>query len=202
MMHAVVTPEADAALIVVDVQNDFCPGGALGVDEGDAVVPVLNQWIEAFRRAGRPVVYTQDWHPADHASFKEQGGIWPVHCVQGTDGAAFHPDLKVDGHVFRKAFASDKEGYSGFDGYLAEDPDAAGPPSDVDLASWLKQQGVRKVYVGGLTTDYCVRATVLDAIKNGFEAVFIAAASRPVNVEPGDEEKAIEDMKAAGARVV
>ena len=141
MMHAVVTPEADAALIVVDVQNDFCPGGALGVDEGDAVVPVLNQWIEAFRRAGRPVVYTQDWHPADHASFKEQGGIWPVHCVQGTDGAAFHPDLKVDGRSAKPCL--DKEGYSGFDGYLAEDPT---PPVRRRTWTWLVAEArVRKV---------------------------------------------------------
>lgn len=201
-MGDVVQPEANAALIVVDVQNDFCPDGALGVDDGDAVVPILNEWIQAFRSAGRPVVYTQDWHPVGHASFKEQGGIWPVHCVQGTEGAAFHPDLKVDGYVFRKAFSVDKEGYSGFDGFLAENPDESFEASDVDLATWLKEQGVRKVYVGGLTTDYCVRATVLDAIENGFEAVFIQAASRPVNVQPEDESRAIADMKAAGAEVV
>lgn len=201
-MKSPIKPEPDAALIVVDVQNDFCPGGALGVEDGDAVVPVLNEWIAAFRRAGRPVVYTQDWHPANHASFKEQGGIWPVHCVQGTRGAEFHPQLTVDGYVFRKAFTADKEGYSGFDGFLAENVDELGAPAGPDLASWLKQQGVKKVYVGGLTTDYCVRATVLDAVANGFEVAFIQSASKPVNVQPGDEQKAIDDMKAAGAAVV
>lgn len=201
-MDAPIRPEADAALIVVDVQNDFCPGGALAVAGGDAVVPVLNQWIEAFRRSGRPVVYTQDWHPADHLSFKERGGIWPVHCVQGTRGADFHPQLTVDGHVFRKAFLPDKEGYSGFEGRLAQPGDDAGAPAGPDLASWLKAHGVRKVYVGGLATDYCVRATVLDALAHGFETVLIQDGSRAVNVQPGDEQKAIDEMTAAGAAVV
>lgn len=193
-----IVPESDSALIVVDVQNDFCPGGALGVADGDSVVPVLNKWIEAFRAAGRPVVYTQDWHPVGHASFTDQGGIWPVHCVQDTDGAAFHSDLVVDGYVFRKAFARELEGYSGFDGRLANNPSGESP----GLAAWLKSEGVRKVYVGGLTTDYCVRATVLDARENDFEAVFIADGSRPVNREAGDDERAIGDMRAAGATVI
>lgn len=195
-MAAVIVPESDAALIVVDVQNDFCPGGALGVDDGDGVVPVLNEWIEAFLAAGRPVVYTQDWHPEGHASFTEEGGIWPVHCVQNTEGAAFHKDLIVDGYVFQKAFNRDLEGYSGFDGRLVEDG-VHGP----GLAEWLQTQGVRKVYVGGLTTDYCVRATVLDARENGLNAVFLPDASRPVNVQEGDEERAVADMQAAGATI-
>lgn len=200
MTHLIV-PESDAALIVVDVQNDFCPGGALGVADGDTVVPVLNEWIEAFHEAGRPVVYTQDWHPAGHASFTDQGGIWPVHCVQHTEGAAFHPYLIVDGYVFRKAFERELEGYSGFDGRLATHPDDSDEQRP-GLAEWLKSKGVRKVYVGGLTTDYCVRATVLDARENGFEAVFIADGSRAVNREAGDEERAVGDMRAAGATVV
>lgn len=197
-MEAMV-PEPDAALIVVDVQNDFCPGGALAVKDGDAVVPVLNEWIRRFAAAGRPVVYTQDWHPADHCSFKEQGGIWPVHCVQGSPGADFHKDLVVQGVVFRKAFSRDKEGYSGFDGRLSGGGDLEAQP---DLASWLKERGVRKVYVGGLATDYCVRATVLDALRHGFEAVLIRNGSRAVNVSPGDEEKAVAEMQAAGAAVI
>ncbi|OUM98238.1 MAG: nicotinamidase [Firmicutes bacterium ZCTH02-B6] len=192
-------PEPDAALIVVDVQNDFCPGGALAVTDGDAVVPVLNDWIRRFAAAGRPVVYTQDWHPEDHCSFKEQGGIWPVHCVQGSPGADFHKDLVVQGAVFRKAFARDKEGYSGFDGRLSGEGDLTAQP---DLASWLRARGVRKVYVGGLATDYCVRATVLDAVRHGFQAVLIRSGSRAVNVSPGDEEKAVADMQAAGAAVI
>lgn len=193
-----IVPEPNSALIVVDVQNDFCPGGALGVTDGDAVVPVLNRWIRAFQAAGRPVIYTQDWHPEGHASFTEEGGIWPIHCVQHTEGADFHPDLVVDGHVFRKAFQKELEGYSGFDGHLAEADDEVGP----GLARWLKSKGVQKVYVGGLTTDYCVRATVLDAREEGLDAVFVAAGSRPVNREAGDDERAIADMIAAGATVI
>ncbi|MFS8543241.1 MAG: bifunctional nicotinamidase/pyrazinamidase [Limnochordales bacterium] len=196
---ATVPPEPDAALIVVDVQNDFCPGGALAVDDGDAVVPVLNEWIQRFVAARRPVAYTQDWHPADHCSFKERGGIWPVHCVQGTSGADFHPDLRVEGAVFRKAYKSDAEGYSGFDGRLAKDGQV---DPEIDLARWLKDQGVRKVYVGGLATDYCVRATVLDALRHGFAATVIKGGSRAVNVEPGDGDKALAEMRAAGADVV
>ncbi|HEY8418329.1 MAG TPA: bifunctional nicotinamidase/pyrazinamidase [Limnochordales bacterium] len=194
-----VTPEPDAALIVVDVQNDFCPGGALAVAEGDAVVPVLNEWIRRFAAAGRPIVYTQDWHPSDHCSFKDRGGIWPVHCVQGSTGADFHKDLEVRGVIFRKAYTSHAEGYSGFDGRLAAD---GGLNEAVDLAGWLREQGVRKVYVGGLATDYCVRATVLDALRHGFAAALIRSGSRAVNAAPGDEAKAIAEMQAAGAEVV
>src|SRR5690625_497926 len=191
------TPESDAALIVVDVQNDFCPGGALGVDDGDSVVPVLNEWIEAFRQAGRPIIYTQDWHPEGHASFTEEGGIWPVHCVQNTEGAAFHKDLIVDGYVFQKAFNKELEGYSGFDGRLLQEDGTHGP----GLAEWLKEHGVGKVYVRGFTTEYGGRATVLDARENGLHAVFLKDASRPGNVNDGDDERAIADMQAAGATV-
>ncbi|MBO8141959.1 MAG: bifunctional nicotinamidase/pyrazinamidase [Firmicutes bacterium] len=192
-------PEAGAALIIVDVQNDFCPGGALAVRDGDQVVPVLNRWIERFREAGLPVVYTQDWHPEDHCSFEARGGPWPPHCVQGTSGAEFHPALKVEGPAFRKAFRPDQEGYSGFEGRLAE---GEGIREDADLASWLKARGVRKVYVGGLATDYCVRATVLDALRHGFAAVLIRDGARAVNVRPDDEAQAVEEMRQKGAEVV
>lgn len=187
------------ALIVVDVQNDFCPGGALGVPEGHQVVPVLNRWIRRFKEAGLPVVYTQDWHPPDHISFAERGGPWPPHCVQNTPGAEFHPDLVVEGVVFQKGFDSDKEAYSGFAGHLQDEKAAAAAPG---LAAWLKEQGVRRVFVGGLATDYCVRATTLDALAEGLAAVVIAEGSRAVDVEPGDGDRALAEMEAAGAEIL
>jgi len=187
------------ALIVVDVQNDFCPGGALAVPDGDQVVPVLNRWIRRFQEAGLPVVYTQDWHPPDHISFAERGGPWPPHCVQNTPGAQFHPDLVVEGAVFQKGFESDKEAYSGFAGYLKNGETAAGRKG---LAEWLKEQGVRRVFVGGLATDYCVRATTLDALAAGFAAMVIAAGSRPVDVQPGDGDRALAEMEGAGAQIL
>ena len=189
-----------AALVVVDVQNDFCPGGALAVPRGDEVVPVLNRWVEAFTAAGRPVVYTQDWHPAGHISFRERGGPWPVHCVQGTPGAAFHPDLVVQGVVFRKGFDREREAYSGFDGALARGEGAVDPGTG--LAGWLRQQGVRRLYVGGLATDYCVRATVLDGLASGFEVAVLVPAVRAVDVKPGDGERALREMQDKGARLV
>ena len=186
-----------AALVVVDVQNDFCPGGALAVPEGDRVVPVLNRWVDAFHRAGRVVVYTQDWHPENHVSFRARGGPWPVHCVQGTHGAAFHPDLAVRGVVFRKGFDPDREAYSGFDGALAEGERDVRP--ETGLAAWLREQGVRRLYVGGLATDYCVRATVLDALREGFQVTVLVPAVRAVDVTPGDGRRALEEMQARGA---
>lgn len=187
------------ALIVVDVQNDFCPGGALAVPQGDQVVPVLNRWIQRFSQAGQPIVYTQDWHPANHISFAERGGPWPPHCVQNTPGAQFHPDLVVEGVVFQKGFDPDQEAYSGFAGHLQHREPGAGA---TELAAWLQEQGVRRVFVGGLATDYCVRATTLDALAAGFAACVIAAGSRPVDVEPGDGDKALAEMEAAGAHII
>ncbi|MBE3574477.1 MAG: nicotinamidase [Firmicutes bacterium] len=184
------------ALIVVDVQNDFCPGGALAVPDGDQVVAPLNRWIEAVLRGGGKVCYTHDWHPADHCSFRQNGGPWPPHCVQGTFGAAFHPALRVHGPVFRKGFLPDREAYSGFEGHLDGDP---GKPA---LGSWLKNQGVERVFVGGLATDYCVQATVLDACKEGFTVLVLTDAVRAVNVQPTDGTAALAAMQAAGARLV
>lgn len=177
------------ALLVVDVQNDFCPGGALAVPEGDQVVPVLNEWIRAAREAGVPVVASRDWHPAGHCSFAEQGGPWPVHCVQDTEGAAFHPDLRLpaDALVISKGQSPERDNYSAFD--------------DTGLADMLRERGVERVRVGGLAQDVCVRATVLDACEAGFETHLIADATRAVDVEPGDGERALEAMRAAGARI-
>ncbi|MCL8206639.1 MAG: nicotinamidase [Actinomycetia bacterium] len=186
----------DAALIVVDLQNDFCPGGSLAVPDGDAVIPRVNRWVEAFSAQGRPIAYTQDWHPADHVSFRQRGGPWPPHCVQGTSGAALHPALLVRGTLFRKAFEPDRDAYSGFEG-VRTDPD--GRLTDETLARWLHRLGVRRLLVVGLATDYCVRATALDGLRGGFAVEVDPAACRPVDVTPGDGERALAELRRAGA---
>ena len=176
-------PRTDA-LVLVDVQNDFCPGGALPVPEGDRVVPVLNKLL---RRGGVLAVATRDWHPPDHCSFVTRGGPWPVHCVAGTPGAAFHPDLdlgRIEHIVTNKATARDQEAYSGFQG--------------TDLAAFLRGRRIRRLVVGGLATDYCVKATALDARREGFEVYLLTDAVRAVNVQPGDGDRAIAEMQAAG----
>lgn len=177
----------ESALIVVDVQNDFCPGGALPVKEGDRVVPVFNRYIELFEKAGAPVYLTRDWHPKNHRSFKEQGGPWPPHCVQETGGARFHPDLKTphNAAIISKAWRPEDESYSEFQG--------------TNLELYLKRRGICRVWVGGLATDYCVKATVLDARALGFETYLLTDASRGIDAKPGDSERAVEEMKRAGA---
>ncbi len=173
------------ALVIVDLQNDFCPGGALAVRDGDKIVPLVNAMIPKFEC----VFTTQDWHPNDHISFEAQGGSWPPHCVVGTPGADLHPDLKVEGTIqIRKGGESDKETYSGFQG--------------TDLEDQLKNRGVKRIFICGLATDYCVKATVLDGIRSGFEVLVIADAIKGVEVNPGDSDAAIESMKAAGATII
>lgn len=181
------TDEGDA-LIIVDVQRDFCPGGALSVPHGDVVVPVLNEYIKIFRKAGASIYATRDWHPPNHISFKENGGTWPTHCVQNTRGAEFHPDLELREEVFvvSKATDLDKEAYSGFE--------------STNLKEELETKGVKRVFVGGLATDYCVKNTVLDAIKLGFRTVLLVDAIRGVDLKPGDSERAIKEMVTAGAK--
>ncbi len=181
---------SDAALIIVDVQNDFCPGGSLPVTDGDKVVPILNVYIKRFREEGAPVFATRDWHPNVHVSFKESGGTWPPHCVQGTSGAQFHPGLDISGDVeiVSKGTSPMDEAYSGFQG--------------TDLASQLKKKGIKTLYVGGLATDYCVKHTVIDAAKEGFEVFFLEDGSKGVEVNPGDSKKAIDDMISAGAKKI
>lgn len=172
------------ALIIVDLQNDFCPGGALAVGEGDAVVPVINDLARQFGT----VAATQDWHPRDHRSFTEQGGTWPVHCVAGTAGAELHPALDrtpIDLYI-RKATTPDAEAYSGFDG--------------TDLAEQLRQRGVERVYVAGLALDYCVDATALDARKAGFETYVVSDATRAVFPEQSAEKEA--GWRAAGINTI
>jgi nicotinamidase/pyrazinamidase len=180
------------ALIIIDVQNDFCPGGSLAVTGGDEVVPVLNQYIEQFRRAKLPIFATRDWHPENTRHFKTHGGLWPPHCVQGTKGAEFRADLALpeDAVIVSAGIAPDEEGYSGFDG---KDENGAG------LADLLRAHGVERVFVGGIATDYCVKETVLDALMHGFKVVLLEDAVRGVNLRPDDSERAIAEMVRAGA---
>jgi len=175
------------ALVVVDIQIDFCPGGALAVADGDKVVEPLNKYIEKFRVAGAPIIFTRDWHPPDHSSFKSQGGPWPPHCVQGTEGTKFHPDLVIppEEEVVSKADRKD-EAYSFFQG--------------TDLAERLHKRGIKRLLVGGLATDYCVKETVLDGLKEGFEVYHLDDASRGVNVRLGDSERALQEMVSKGTR--
>jgi nicotinamidase/pyrazinamidase len=182
------------ALIVVDVQNDFCPGGALAVADGDQVVPVLNRYIDQFSKAGLPIFATRDWHPEKTSHFNTGGGPWPPHCIQGSKGAEFHPGLKLPrGTVMVSAgTGADEDGYSGFVGR---------DESGVTLADLLRQRGIERVFVGGLATDYCVKHTVLDGLKEGFKVVLLADSVRGVNLNPDDSARAIEEMVNAGAEV-
>ncbi|MCY3912991.1 MAG: isochorismatase family protein [Chloroflexi bacterium] len=179
---------ASDALLIVDVQRDFCPGGALAVPDGDAVVPVLNQWIDAARNAGAAVFASRDWHPADHVSFQEQGGPWPSHCVAETPGASFHPDLALpeSATVIDKGTDAGHEAYSAFE--------------CTDFDAQLRAAGVERLWVGGLALDYCVRASVLDARRiSGLPVHLILSATRAVEVQPGDGSRALDDMRSAGA---
>jgi nicotinamidase-related amidase len=175
----------DDALVVVDVQHDFLPGGALGVAEGERIFAPIDALAPRFAR----VYATRDWHPADHSSFAAQGGPWPVHCVANSRGAAFDSRLdlgKVD-VIVDKGIDRATDGYSGF--------------AATSLADDLRAHGVRRVFVCGLATDYCVKATALDALDDGFEAVVIDDASAAVNVDPGDEQFALDELRAAGVGI-
>lgn len=186
---------ADTALLIVDVQNDFCPGGALPVPEGDQVVPVLNKAIERFRQRGALIVASRDWHPEQSTHFAQYGGQWPVHCVQNTPGAAFHPELRLpeEAIVVSKGMGANEDAYSAFDALTSD-----GEP----LENLLRARGVRRLVVGGLATDYCVRASVLDALQRGFEVQILRDAVRGVDVQPGDSERALQEMQQKGASIV
>jgi len=183
---------AKRALVIVDTQNDFCPGGALAVPNGDQVVPVLNEYARRFAEEALPIFASRDWHPEKTVHFKDYGGKWPPHCIQGTRGAEFHPDLKLpEGTVIiSKGMDPNEDAYSVFQG---RDPE--GKP----FAQALREKGVEHLYVGGLATDYCVRATVLAALQEGFRVTLLLDAVRGVDVNPGDSERAIQEMIAAGA---
>jgi nicotinamidase/pyrazinamidase len=185
-----IRPQAGDALILVDVQLDFLPGGSLAVPRGDEVVPALNRYIAVFQRLTLPVVATRDWHPPDHCSFKAQGGPWPPHCVAGSEGARFASllDLPCGGRIVSKATTRDKDAYSGFEG--------------TDLDDWLKRAGVARVFVGGLATDYCVLNTVRDALRLGYATFLLLDAVRAVDVQAGDGDRAIAEMRHLGAVLV
>jgi nicotinamidase/pyrazinamidase len=174
------------ALIVVDPQNDFCPGGSLAVPEGDDIFDAVNAAMPKFRH----VVATQDWHPPEHKYFQTFGGPWPYHCLAGTPGAEFHPKLRSAAiqETFRKGTDPELDGYSGFAG--------------TNLAESLRQRGVRRVFVCGLATDYCVKATAIEAVQNGFETYVLKDAIRPVELQPGDGERALAEMSRAGAQLI
>lgn len=184
---------SERALIIVDVQNDFCPGGALAVKEGDRVVPVLNEYARLFAERGWAVLASRDWHPQDSAHFQKRGGPWPVHCVRDTEGAAFHPDLQLpEGtEIISKGTEPEEHGYSCFDGRDEEGR---------TFKEHLQSRGIRHMYVGGLATDYCVKQTVLDGLKHGFQVTLLLDAVRGVDVKEGDSARAIDQMIRAGAK--
>ena len=187
--------DQSTALLVVDVQNDFAdPGGSLYVKGGEDVVPLINREIELARAAGAPIIYTQDWHPESTPHFQKDGGIWPVHCVQETWGAALHPQLSAEGPVVRKG-SNGEDGYSGF---TMRDPES-GETMPTELADILAEAAVTRLVVAGLATDYCVKSTVLDARAKGFPTTVLQHAIRAVDLQPGDGDRAVEEMLAAGA---
>jgi nicotinamidase/pyrazinamidase len=189
------TYDPTTALLVVDVQNDFAdPQGSLYVKGGEEVVPVINREIERARAAGASVFYTQDWHPESTPHFQKDGGIWPVHCVMETWGAELHRDLTADGPVVRKG-SNGEDGYSGF---TQRDPQT-GETIPTGLADMLGAAGITQLVIAGLATDYCVKSTVLDAREKGYPITVIQNAIRPVEVQEGDGDRAIEEMLAAGA---
>ncbi len=183
------------ALIIVDVQNDFAdPQGSLYVRGGEEVVPLINREIERAKQSGAGIFYTQDWHPGSTRHFQKDGGIWPVHCVMDTWGAEFHPRLIVDGPVVRKG-SNGEDGYSGF---TMRDP-ATSDTTATALAEMLGAAGITQIVIAGLATDYCVKSTVLDARAKGYPTTVIQNGIRAVDLQPGDGDRAIEEILAAGA---
>ena len=184
-----------AALIVVDIQNDFCPGGALAADGGSAIVPAVNRHLAEARERGMPVYATRDWHPAVTTHFKQYGGEWPPHCVQESPGAQFHPDLRlpVDAIVINKGDDPAKDGYSAFDGHTQ---------SGTPLLHDLRARNVTTLYIAGIATDYCVKTTALDAVQAGIDVRVLKDAITGIAVRPGDVRRALDEMTRAGAQIV
>lgn len=181
------------ALLLVDIQNDFCPGGALAVPEGDRIVPIANWYARLFERRGLPVFASRDWHPPVTKHFQEHGGIWPPHCVQATHGAEMHPQLSLPGNVVlvSKGMDPEQDAYSAFqaktgDGKLLEEA--------------LRAAGVRRLFLGGIATDYCVKESALDALRQGFDVVVLEDAVKGIDLEPGDIARAVAEMEEHGAR--
>lgn len=175
------------ALLVIDVQNDFCPGGSLAIEQGDKVVGPLNRIIDAFSSKGLPVLFTRDWHPQNHVSFLTRGGRWPPHCMQGTQGARLHPRLKVPraSIVVDKGDNSEKEAYSGFQG--------------TGLETILRALDVDEVFLGGIATEYCVKETAFDALRRGFRTSVMEDCVRAVEARKGDGRRALEQVEKHGA---
>lgn len=184
---------ADKALIIIDVQKCFLPGGSLAVEEGDKVVRPLNRYIELFRREGLLIYATRDWHPEVTIHFKAYGGLWPPHCIQNTPGAEFAPGLELpeDVEIISAGIGPEDEGYSSFEGFNEEGK---------SLLDSLKDRGIRHIYMGGIATDYCVRYTALDALRFGFDLTLLTDAIKGVDLKPGDSERAITEMTGAGAK--
>lgn len=180
-------PRTGDALVIVDVQNDFLPGGALAVPQGNEVVSALNRYATLFVKLGLPVFATRDWHPGDHCSFREQGGPWPAHCVAGTQGAQLASELTLPpgARIISKATTPERDAYSGFAG--------------TELDALLRRENVRRVFVGGLATDYCVLNTVKDARALGYDVVLLQDAIRAVDLHSGDGRRAQEAMQRLGA---
>jgi len=179
---------AKDALLVVDVQVDFLPGGALAVPEGDKVIPSVNQYIHVFSEAGLPVYFTRDWHSHDHLSFKVNGGLWPSHCVADTAGALFPKELYLppdNKYIISKGVKREFDAYSGF--------------QDTPLLALLQERGIRRVFVGGLATEYCVKNTVEGALNLGFTTIVLEDAIRGIELTPGDCGKVLEGLLASGA---
>ena len=179
---------AKDALIVADVQADFLPGGALGIANGDKIIDPLNQYIKIFSQLGFPVYFTRDWHPRNHLSFRENGGLWPRHCEADTPGALFSPALMLptdNKYIISKGVKHEFDAYSGFQGTA--------------LLALLQERGIRRVFIGGLATDYCVKNTVIGALNLGFVAVLLLDAIQGVDLEPGDSGKAVEQIVSEGA---
>jgi len=182
-------------LLVVDVQNDFFPGGPLGVRRGDEVVAPLNRLIRRFRAAGRPIVFTRDWHPKTTKHFKEFGGAWPPHCIRGTRGAEFHSALAIPPRatIVSKGMDPEVDAYSCFQGFVED-----GEP----FPRWLERRRIGRVVIGGLATDYCVVRTSADARKAGYDVVVVEDSVRAVDLAPGDGDRAIAEMRALGADIM
>ena len=187
--------ERDAALLIVDLQNDFCPGGALQVPDGDKVVAPLNLAINRFQVEGLPILASRDWHPARTHHFLEYGGTWPVHCVQNTPGAEFHPDLRLpdDVIVITKGIDPEQDSYSAFDGTTTD-----GFP----LEQFLKTRGIAKLYIGGLATDYCVKATAQEGLLLRKKVTILLDAIAGVEMVPGDSSRALEGLRQGGAEFI
>lgn len=181
------------ALLIVDVQNDFCPGGALGIKDGDKIIPFINKYIKIFTSKKLPIFASRDWHPKKTAHFKKFGGVWPQHCIQDTKGATFHPKLKLpkEAILLYKGMDPEKDSYSAFQ---AQDENG------MSLANLLKILDIKELCIAGLATDYCVRFTALDALKKGFKVKILSDAIKGVNLKPQDSEKAIKEMVKQGAR--